>query len=87
MEDNLQPVLLFKVREKAGRKTALRNVYSFPQRGVGMDGFISDGSVLSVARHIANGRFTTILGEAIAPKDTSEQTISTCIQEWIREEK
>lgn len=87
MEDNLQPILLFKVREKAGRRTALRSVYYFPQRGVGMDGFVSDGSVLSVARHIAKGRFTTILGAEITPKDTSEQAISTCIQEWMREEK
>lgn len=86
MADNLQPILLFKVRETLGKKAQLRGVYYFPQRGVGMDGFISDGSVLSVARHIAKGRFTTILGAEITPKDTSETSISSSIHEWMTRE-
>ncbi|MFA5758523.1 MAG: hypothetical protein WC942_04015 [Clostridia bacterium] len=50
----MEPILLFKVQKKDRKSKKMVGVYYIPQQGFGMDGFKSDGSMLKIARHLAN---------------------------------
>lgn len=92
MDEGLQPILLFKVQftQKNGRKKTrtMRGVYYIPQRGVGLDGFISDGSVRNIARHLANTPgFGTIEGAAVRPEALTVEAIESAIRDWMLEKE
>ena len=89
MEDGLEPILLFKVqyKERQGKKVTkqMRGVYYVPQRGVAIEGHISDGSVRSIARHIANTpQYVQIEGASIHPSALTEEEIENSISSWIQ---
>jgi hypothetical protein len=86
MEDNLEPILLFKILQVNISEKITRGVFYIPQRGVGIEGFRSDGSVVSIAKHIINspGVQSIIPGE-INPELNLNKIIQT-ISDWLREE-
>lgn len=86
-EESMNPILLFHVqfKEKGGKKKVKRGVYYLPQHGVGMEGLTVDGSVRSVARHIANTpQYVAFEPAAVDPGELSEDSIITAISEWMR---
>jgi len=85
-EENMKPILLFKVqfKEQGSRKKTKRGVYYLPQYGVGMEGLTVDGSVRSVARHIANTpQYVAFEPAEVDPGELSEESIITAIIEWM----
>jgi hypothetical protein len=85
-EENLKPILLFRVqfKEKGKRKKIKRGVYYIPQRGVGMEGLVVDGSLRSVARHIASTpQYVAFEPAAVDPGELNEESIISAISEWM----
>jgi hypothetical protein len=84
--DHLDPVLLFTVVQGENK----RGVYYVPQRGIGMQGFAFDGSIVSIALRISNMEIATIIpGEISIPKidvDTIVQAVNTWMKSWMKDE-
>ena len=86
VEENMRPILLFKVqfKEPGNRKRHLRGVYYLPQYGVGMEGLQVDGSVRSVARHIASTpQYVAFEAAEVNPGELTEDAIIASIRAWI----
>lgn len=84
VKDNLDPILLFSVLQNTEDGCVERGVYYIPQRGVGIEGFRSDGSVVSVAKHIANasGMLNTVPG--VIDPGLDQDAIMQTISDWLR---
>lgn len=84
MKDNLDPILLFSVQYKNKGHKQMRGVYYLPQFGIGMDGLRAEGSVRSVARHIANTpQYVTFVPAEINPGSLAEEDVVSAICNWV----
>jgi hypothetical protein len=98
-KDHLDPILLFtavqgviKVDPNVVKTTTQEyGVYYVPQRGVGMQGFAFDGSIVSIALRISNMQSVSIIpGEISIPKidvDTIVQSVLAWMRSWIKGEE
>ena len=78
-----EPILLFEVINDDD----CRGVYYIPQRGVGIEGFVNDWSIKTVARHISVSNFNDFEPGEINPEDLTESSIIKAVRDWMGVEK